>query len=131
MIIRFPLTITLVSPAIYTKSIILCGWNTPQTMVSQPLDFPCTRTYNCEIIAFRNNKMLPLPGMNQFHQGCKHVIRGHNCLDKQDDIQTPPSLQHHLSTRMLLVTHTLFMSIIPTSVPPNTVVSQGHYIYIF
>ena len=71
--------------------------------------------------------MLPLPGMNQFHQGCKHVIRGHNCLDKQDDIQTPPSLQHHLSTRMLLVTHTLFMSITPTSVLPNTVVSQGHY----
>ena len=71
--------------------------------------------------------MLPLPGMNQFHQGCKHVIRGHNCLDKQDDIQTPPSLQHHWSTRMLLVTHTLFMSITPTSVLPNTVVSQGHY----
>ena len=35
--------------------------------------------------------MLPLPGMNQFHQGFKHVISAY-CPDiKQDDLQTPPS----------------------------------------
>ena len=53
----------LISPAIYTASIILRGWNPPQTTVSQPLDLPYTRKYDCEIIAFRNNNGLPLHAM--------------------------------------------------------------------